>query len=73
MYPPGLPVPHETSSAPVLDSGVPGSVGLGDEDMTELVPVLLAQGRRRGSSTSRKPVGRRKRENILWRKGTGRR
>ena len=43
MYPPGLSVPHETSSAPVLDTGVPGSVGLGDEDMFELVPVLLAQ------------------------------
>ena len=43
IHPPGLPIPHETSSALVLDSGVPGSVGLGDEDMTELVPVLLAQ------------------------------
>ena len=46
MYPPGLPIPHETSCAAVLDSGVPGSVGLCDEDMTELVPAQLAQGKK---------------------------
>ena len=38
--------PQETSSAPVRGSGLPGSVNQNDEDMSELVPVLLAQGKK---------------------------
>ena len=38
-------VPLGTSSAPVRGSGWPGPVNQNDEDMSELVPVLLAQGK----------------------------
>ena len=43
VYPPGLPFLHETSFAPVRDSCCPGSVNQNDEDISELVPVRLAQ------------------------------
>ena len=47
VYPPGLLLPQETSSAPVRGSGWPGSVNQNDEDMSELVLVLLAQGKKK--------------------------
>ena len=47
VHPPGLPLPQETSSTRVRGSGWPGSVNQNDEDMSELVPVLLAQGKKR--------------------------
>ena len=39
----GLLLPQETSSAPARGSGGPGSVNQNGEDMSELVPVFLAQ------------------------------
>ena len=42
MHPPGLPLLHETSSALTIDSGRPGSVDQDDEDVSQLIPVLLA-------------------------------
>ena len=47
VYPPGLPIPQQTSSAPVHSSCWPGSVTQNDEDMSELDLVLLAQGKKR--------------------------
>ena len=46
-YPPSLHLPHKTSSAPVRHSGCPGSVNQNGEDMSELVRVLLASGKKR--------------------------
>ena len=45
MCPPGLPLPHETSSALASDGGCPGSVDQNDEDVSKLIPVLLAHGK----------------------------
>ena len=47
VYPSGLSLPQETSSVPVRGSGLPGLVSQNDEDTSELVLVLLAQGKKK--------------------------
>ena len=42
MYPPGIPLSHETSSVPARDTDLSGSVDANDADMSEFVLVLKA-------------------------------
>ena len=46
VYPPSLLIPQETSATPVRGGRWPGSVSQNGEDMSELVLVLLVQGKK---------------------------